>query len=759
MNGWSVDPIGGPWFFLAIAGLLVLVLLVGPSKRRLSVRQRSILVGLRAGSALLLLFAMLRPTLVATEIRKLPGSLVLMLDSSRSMQITDSVGGNSRWDALRASIASASDELAELAESWDIKIYRFDETVIPAALKDGLVSLPEQPEGPQTAIGSSLDEVLQREAQQRVVAVLLMSDGAQRSYAPRDLPPQTVARRLAIDDIPLFTFTYGRPALGLQSDLRVDSLLANDVVFSETPVTIQAEVVADGYSNRAHKVQLLWETPAGEMEIVDTQQVNVGKDRRRIPVSLTYTPLHPGEFKVTVQIESPEGELAINNNSQSTFVSVRKGGINVLYLAGTTSIGGGPGVEPRFVRGALAAHADIHLRYELLNYRKKRIDIRQQLVDGNYDVFLLGDLDVMALDNRSWEEMADRVEQGAGLAMLGGFHSFGPGGYRGSPLAGALPIKIGRAERQNFGERPREDMHILKPLHLVPEKSGEKLHPILELSGTDGKSLDWRALPLLDGANRFDRSQLKPNAQVIARSDDAQRWPLLVTGAWGSGRTAALAVDSTWRWQMEGHGEVQRRFWRQLILWLARKDNTRDQSVWVHLDGRRYQRGSRVGFSLGAMDDNGEQLPAASFNLEVEKPDGSKVSLLPSSRGGKTLGNFTETDLAGEYRVTVTATDGAEIQGIATARFLVPDQDMELDQPAAEPTLLAALANLTAEAGGQGLAPEELPTLLEQLQSRTTDFEEEISQHRTLWDTWPLFLTLVTVLGAEWWLRKRWGLV
>jgi len=609
MSSWSVDPIGGPWFFFAIAALLVLVLLVGPSRRRLSVRQRSILVGLRTGSALLLLFAMLRPALVSTEIRKLPGSLVLMLDSSRSMQITDSVAGNSRWDALRSSLDSASDKLAELADSWDIKVYRFDETVIPAALKDGLVTLPSQPEGPQTAIGSALDEVLQREAQQRVVAVLLMSDGAQRSYAPRDLPPQTVARRLAIDDIPLYTFTFGRPTLGLQSDLRVDSLLASDVVFSETPVTIQAEIIADGYTNQKYPVQLLWETPEGEMQVVDTCQVAVGNERRRIPISLSHTPLEPGEFKVTVQIASPseggpEGELATNNNSQSTFITVRKGGVNVLYLAGATRLGGGPGIEPRFIRGALAAHPDIHLRYDLLDYRKKKIDIRQQLTDGNYDVYLLGDLDVQALDDRSWEQLADHVEQGAGLAMLGGFHSFGPGGFRGSPLAGALPIKIGRAERQSFGERPREDMHILKPLRFVPEQVGEKPHPILELSGASGKSLDWHALPPLDGANRFDRSQLKPNAQVIARSDDAQRWPLLVTGAWGSGRTAALAVDSTWRWQMEGHGQLQHRFWRQFVLWLARKDNVRDQSVWVRLDGRRYQRGSRVEFSLGAATKN-----------------------------------------------------------------------------------------------------------------------------------------------------------
>ncbi|MCA9229228.1 MAG: hypothetical protein KDA57_01140 [Planctomycetales bacterium] len=759
MTSWSIDPVGGPWFTFVVACVLAATLLIGPSKRRLTIRQRAVLVGLRAATALLLLFAMLRPTLVATEIRKLPGSLVLMVDSSRSMQITDSVGGASRWKALKSTLQSASDQLLDLAEAWDIKTYLFDDSVDLTQSSEGQITLPEQADGPQTAIGSAMDDVLSREAQQRVVAILLLSDGAQRSYAPRDLPPQTVAQRLAVDSIPLYTFAFGKPALGLQSDLRIESLLANDIVFSETPVTIRAEVAADGYINQTYKAQLLWETPDGEMEVVDTQQVDIGNDGRRIPVSFTYTPLIPGEFKVSVQIESPTGELATNNNSQSTFVSVMKGGINVLYLAGSTSIGGGPGIEPRFVRSALAAHADIHVRYDLLNYRKKEIDIRQQLRDGKYDVYLVGDVDVMALDAPSWQMIADQVEQGAGLAMLGGFHSFGPGGFRDSPLAGALPIIMGRAERQNFGERPREDMHLLQPLKFVPEQTGEQVHPILELNTEGDATLDWASLPPLDGANRLDRTQLKPNAQVIACSDDARRWPLLVTGAWGSGRTAALAVDSTWRWQMEGHGDIQRRFWRQLVLWLARKDDTDGQAVWVRLDGRRYQRGSRVDFSFGAVSDNNQPLSSAVYDIEVQKPDGSAVPLRASNQADKSLASFVETDLAGEYRVTVHASNENQLLGTAQARFLVPDQDMELDQPAAEPTLLAALANLTSEAGGQGLAPEELPELLEQLKSRTAEFEEEISRHRRLWDTWPLFLSFVAILGSEWFLRKRWGLV
>lgn len=759
MNTWGLDPVGGVWFVSAVAVLLALALVIGPAGRKLSRKRRLMLIALRAATAVLLLIIMLRPTLVTIETRKLPGSLVILADSSRSMQINDSVGDASRWEVLKDSLAKASDQLAELAESWDLKLYHFDQLAEPLAVKDGIAQLPEEADGPQSAIGSALDDVLQREARQRIVSVLLLSDGAQRAFAPRDLPPQTVARRLAIDQIPLYTFTFGKPALGLQSDVRVDDILANDVVFAETPTNIQAMIGANGYTNQTVKVQLLWETPEGEMEVVDTRQVLVQSDKRQIPVTFSYTPQQPGEYKVSVEVESPEGELATTNNSQSTFVTVLKGGVNVLYLVGSSRIGGGPGIEARFVRAALAPHADINVRYDLLNYRRERINIREQLREGKYDVYLLGNVDVTALDDASWRRIAEDVDRGAGLAMLGGFHSFGPGGFRRSPLENVLPVVMGLAERQNFGEPPRQDMNIAGPIQFVPVELGGQVHPILRIQNESGHEIDWRKLPPLDGANRLERSQVKPNAQVIAETADARHWPLMVTGAWGNGRTIALAIDSTWRWQMEGFGDVQHRFWRQLVLWLARKDDAEGQAVWVRLDGRRYQRGSRVEFSLGASDAQREPLDDATFDVQVQKPDGATVSVRPTRRGEAFAGSFQEADQPGDYRVTVTATKDGELLGTAEARFTVPDRDMELDQPAAEPTLMASLANLTAEAGGAGLAPEDLPDLLEQLKSRTKDYEEEISRKRSLWDTWPMFLLLVGLLSGEWYLRKRWGLV
>ena len=90
---------------------------------------------------------------------------------------------------------------------------------------------------------------------------------------------------------------------------------------------------------------------------------------------------------------------------------------------------------------------------------------------------------------------------------------------------------------------------------------------------------------------------------------------------------------------------------------------------------------------------------------------------------------------------------------------MVPNQDLELDRPAAEPTLMAQLADMTKPAGGAAMAAEELPDLLKRLAAKPPELKEEVIAKVTYWDTWPFFLSFVGLLGGEWYLRKRWGLV
>ncbi len=90
---------------------------------------------------------------------------------------------------------------------------------------------------------------------------------------------------------------------------------------------------------------------------------------------------------------------------------------------------------------------------------------------------------------------------------------------------------------------------------------------------------------------------------------------------------------------------------------------------------------------------------------------------------------------------------------------MIYEQDLELDNAAADPSLLASLAKMSEPSGGRLLAPEELPALLEQIKQQPLERQVEREVKETPWDTWPFFALFVGVLSADWFLRKKWGLV
>ena len=232
-----------------------------------------------------------------------------------------------------------------------------------------------------------------------------------------------------------------------------------------------------------------------------------------------------------------------------------------------------------------------------------------------------------------------------------------------------------------------------------------------------------------------------------------------MAGQSGDGRVLAFAGDSTWHWQMGGFGEAHRRFWRQCVLWLAKKDEQTEGRVWIRLAGRRVVRGGRVEFNVGAENAQGEPNRTAQFDVAVQTPGGDAEPVRAAKTGADWSATFRQTAKPGDYRITVKARDGNAELGTAEARFLVPNQDLELDRPAAEPGLMAQLAETTKSAGGAALAPEELPELLKRLAEKPPELKQEVIAKVTYWDTWPFFLIFVGLLGTEWFLRKRWGLV
>jgi uncharacterized membrane protein len=762
MSAWHVNPVGGLTLVIAVAAaFLALLVWFGPDLRRLAPRRRTTLVALRVAIFLAVVAGMLRPTYVLTEMKRHRATLMVLADRSRSMSIADELNGKTRWQLLREAIDRALPAFRQLNEDFDVKFYTFDSELSPVDLAEGKFDLGETADGRQTAIGAAMDDALRKETGHRLAGMILLSDGAQNAFYPRDSAPQTPARRLGDLGVPLYTVTFGKDGtVGGRRDVAVVELDVNPTVFIKNELAIRGTVRISGYVNQEVPIQALFETePGKELQVIGTKTLRAVRDGEELPVEFSYIPQVVGEHKVALRALPQPGEQDTTNNELGSFVKVFEGGLNVFYMEGELR------VEQRFLRRSLNTSPDIKVDFEWLDHRLRKkwpIDLSERFKPGKYDVYILGDLDSSAFRPEDLESLRQVVEKGAGLIMLGGFHSFWSGGYQDTALREILPLEAGeldKFDRQNFDEPIREQLH-LKP---ASRDTGIKMLPdrrfgdvsIMRLGSREKNREIWERLPGLEGANLF--RGLKPTAKPLAVTPEGK--PLLVAAEPGAGRVLAFAGDSTWLWCMNGFEKEHKQFWRQVVLWLAKKEESDKTGVWIKLGQRQYTPRRPVEFSVGATSPEGKPASEATFEASAILPDGNRRPIRLSRQGSQTIGMFKETQTPGDYTLVVTATDDGKALGEGQARFIVYDQDLEMENPAPRPTLMTGLALATKTAGGEALVPEELSNLCKRLKEQTKDLEVPTETKETPWDKPSFFLLVVGLLGTEWFLRKKWGLV
>lgn len=751
-----------PWPIVALLGgaMLAVVLLTYPPRvRHLAPGWRRAMIGLRLLTAVVLLFAMLRPAFRISQTDSDSAQLIILTDRSASMATPDGPGGMSRREALLKSLADSESVLEELSEKIDIRFVDFAQEPV------GVDSPAETADGSYTAIGSTLDELRREDTGKRVFGVVLMSDGAQRAIPPFDLDPRTASRTFAEQlGVPIHTVTFGTSDLSTAGlDLAVEDLLIDPVTFEKKTVPVRATVRLLGAAGRKVRVQLLREnrlglTPgqSGELEpvpFVSGSQPAVdltpeSNDESRA-LDLSMVADVPGEYKIAVEAVPLEGELKTTNNRLETLLTVRKGGLKVAYF---DTLGRD---EPQFI-AKLNQTAKIQLDWKVLlpGRRAALTEISPTFFDpGQYDVYIIGDVPASAFrrgPNDLLRQMADRVNEGAGLLMIGGQHSFGPGGYAQTPIADLLPVEMDSSETI-ADDATNPDAHYERRLQMLPTRSGSLQHYVMNVDPRDNAGT-WEDLPPLLGANRLTP---KRTADVLAATPDDI--PLLMAADTGRGRTMAFATDSTWLWHMHGHEDVHQRFWQQIVLWLARKELEGDQPVWVLVEPRNYAPASEITMTFGARDETGQPIEDADFTVTVTGPDGEPDVLTPRRSSSSHFAIFDGTQVPGDYWVTVTAQNGGVALGpAATTRFIIDPRDPELDNPAADPDLMAEIASLT---GTSAVPPENVPSFFQDLLN--AGLTTELTQYTqiNLWDGWPLLLVFVVLMTTEWFLRKRRGLV
>jgi len=790
----SFNPVGN-WFVVAAFAAVVTGLTLWAYRRRIqggSGAWRWVALGLRLAAVLLCLVAALRPSVVYEEKRKQAAALLFLIDASSSMRLADEAGGRTRWELARKTLGEGRAAGLALGDGLVLKSYRFDIDIRddlddpsragaaaaspgesaekakekekgPAKGKDATKDRDPDKDGPSgrgTALGQALLEAVRREAGVRVAAVVLLSDGANNG----GIAPLTAARQLKAKDTPVVAVGFGSENAGSKSkDVAVRNLVAGPTVFVKNQLQVKGSVLARGYAGQSIDLEMYVEGADGKDELVATQRLKVPEGSEDVPISgLKYIPQTPGEKKVTLRVKPKDGELIWSNNQVSSFVTVLAGGLNVLFVQGPHAPW-----EGRFWLRSVATSPDIQADLRIL--RKPATRTAGELKDedfapNRYNVYVLSDLPANFLTADQTALLARAVERGAGLIMLGGRSSFGPGGWGSTELARVLPVEM----RSGDGQVEPEGGVKFTP-------NPRALDGFLLQVGADRADTArvWAALPPLSGINHL--GALKKSALVMGETPGARPEPIMVGEDVGGGRSLAFGGE-TWVWARAREDEgrlAHRKFWRQVIFWLAHREDKGDNEVKLKLDARRIDVGQKLDFGVTARDPKGEPIPGLKYETTVEAlsltpTEGATAPVDPKApkfseritdlfrKGDEARGSFyADRAPPGDYRVSVVATrDGKEV-GRDASRFLIYQDDRELENPAADRALLRQIAEAS---GGESLPPEQLPRFLKSLKGKlATDTYSQTE--RKVWDNWPFFLLFATLLMLEWFVRKRHGWV
>ena len=176
-------------------------------------------------------------------------------------------------------------------------------------------------------------------------------------------------------------------------------------------------------------------------------------------VAFDFRPTTKGRHSYTVRVPPVAGERIVENNQRSAVASVDQAQLHVLYIEGTLRAEYGALVDRFLAKDPdLGFCALVQTRPNVFLRRTNMPELRlaaipsDQAAIDKFEVFILGDLDSIFLRPAQQEMLLKRIRAGAGLVMLGGYHSLGPGGYADTPLGRALPVELGDRQIGQFTE-------------------------------------------------------------------------------------------------------------------------------------------------------------------------------------------------------------------------------------------------------------------------------------------------------------------
>jgi uncharacterized membrane protein len=703
------------------------------------------LLGLRVAAIVLIVLLLFRPVLSYQSRLSEKPALIFAIDASSSMSIADDASGVTRFNQARGKLEKWCEQLKG---DFRLSLIAFAERAAPLRSPADLPAL--SPDGKATSLARALQAAAGQFSPAEMAGVILLSDGINNSAGN----PLEAARKIGL---PVHAVGVGASLRNNLSyrDIQVTGIDCPDRMMLNNMARVTGSIEAIGLRGRV--IQVYLDEDGRQIAQAEPTLDDIEGSQQ---VAFDFRPAAKGRHTYTVRVPPVNEEKIVENNQRSAVAAVIEAGIRVLYVEGTLRAEYGALVDRFLAKDPdLEFCALVQTRPNVFNKRTNMTDLQltaiptDQETINKFDVFIFGDIDSSYIRPPQQEMFVKRIREGAGLVMLGGYHSLGPGGYSGMPLGEALPMNLGG---RDVGQTTDSFLPVLTP-------DGVR-HPIFANIGgffpTQQGEPKTAGLPPLEGCTRVTGA--RPGATVLATfPGESGAMPVLAVQPLDRGRTAVFSGDTTRKWQQGPRALDQEspflRFWGQMVRWLAGRTTTVEAqaSIVAGTDKAYYEPGEAIAVSAVVRDKDGQGTNDAKVTAVLRgksgKPDQAALSTVPGPSGH--YGGAIEPRAAGGYEVVVEARLGeltltSEKIAVQVGRPNLEFEKLDLDEK--------MLGNIAAATGGRYVPISTADHLIDQL-DRTQRKKILHVEHRLYWPPgfWMLFVGILTM---EWVLRRRYQL-